>query len=126
MAVKSPPMTTVANGRCTSAPAEVETAMGRKPNMAAVAVSRMGRRRSRVAVSMRRYTLLTPSSLSELNRLMSTSPLSTATPKSTMNPTLADMENGIPRSSRAKTPPMVASGTAMQIMRLWRMLPSAR
>ena len=44
--VKSPPITTVANGRCTSAPADPLTAMGRKPSMAAAAVSMIGRRRS--------------------------------------------------------------------------------
>ena len=44
--VKRPPMTTVASGRCTSAPAEELMAIGRKPSMAAAAVSMMGRKRS--------------------------------------------------------------------------------
>lgn len=44
--VKRPPMTTVANGRCTSAPAEPLTAIGKKPSIAAAAVSMIGRRRS--------------------------------------------------------------------------------
>ena len=39
----NPPITTVAKGRCTSAPAEVETAIGKKPIAAAEAVSSTGR-----------------------------------------------------------------------------------
>src|SRR5690606_31405976 len=38
VAVISPPTTTVAKGRCTSAPAELDMAMGRKPRAAAEAV----------------------------------------------------------------------------------------
>ena len=49
-------------------------------------------------------------------RLMSTSPLSTATPNKTINPTPAEIENDIPRTANAKTPPIVASGTAMYII----------
>ena len=113
VAENSPPMTTVASGRCTSAPAELLMAMGRKPSMAAVAVSRMGRRRSRVPVMMRSRRSATPSACNVLKRLISTRPLSTATPKSTMNPTPADMLNGMPRRANARMPPMVASGTAI-------------
>ena len=113
VAVNSPPITTVASGRCTSAPAELDTAMGRKPSMAAVAVSRMGRKRSRVPVIIRSLMLLTPCWCKALKRLMSTRPLRTATPKSTMKPTPADMLKGIPRRVRARMPPMVASGTAI-------------
>ena len=42
--VTRPPITTVARGRCTSAPAEVDIAMGRKPRAAAAAVSNTGRK----------------------------------------------------------------------------------
>ena len=38
-----PPITTVAKGRCTSAPALVEIAIGKKPNAAAAAVKITGR-----------------------------------------------------------------------------------
>ena len=113
VAENSPPMTTVASGRCTSAPADCDTAIGMNPSMAAAAVSRMGRMRSRVPVRMRRLRLSIPSALSVLNRLTSTSPLSTATPKSTMKPTPAEMEKGMPRRARASTPPMAAIGTAI-------------
>jgi len=52
----------------------------------------------------------------ELNLLINTSPLSTATPKRTINPTPAEILNGIPRSDSEKIPPMVASGTAIYII----------
>ena len=52
-----------------------------------------------------------PARTSWLIRLMSTNPFSTATPDRAMNPTAADTENGIPRSHRASTPPVRASGT---------------
>ena len=116
MAVKSPPITTVANGRCTSAPADVETAIGKKPSIAAVAVSNIGRMRSRVPTNILLLMLFIPSCFNELKRLMSTSPLSTATPNKTINPTPAEIENDIPRTANAKTPPIVASGTAMYII----------
>ena len=38
-----PPMTTVAKGRCTSAPADVATAIGTKPNEATRPVRNTGR-----------------------------------------------------------------------------------
>jgi hypothetical protein len=41
----SPPITTVANGRCTSAPEPVETAIGMKPRLATKAVMSTGRKR---------------------------------------------------------------------------------
>ena len=40
-----------------------------------------------------------------------TTPLRTATPKSAMKPTPAEMLKGMPRSSSANTPPTAASGT---------------
>ena len=113
VAVKRPPITTVANGRCTSAPAEADTAIGKKPSMAAVAVSKIGRIRSFVPKMILLFMSVTPSCLSELKRLISTSPLSTATPNNTIKPTPAEMEKDIPRKAKAKTPPIVASGTAM-------------
>jgi len=52
VAVTRPPMTTVASGRCTSAPGEVESAMGRNPSDATRAVIRTGRRRSSAALTI--------------------------------------------------------------------------
>ena len=43
--------------------------------------------------------------------VISTTPFSTATPKSAMKPTPAEIENGRPRRASAKTPPMAANGT---------------
>src|SRR3546814_1739295 len=40
-----------------------------------------------------------------------TTPLSTATPDSAMNPTPAEIDSGIPRNASAATPPVSASGT---------------
>ena len=43
--VISPPMTTVASGRCISAPSLVDNAIGKKPRLATKAVIRTGRNR---------------------------------------------------------------------------------
>ena len=43
-----------------------------------------------------------------------TMPLNTATPDSAMNPTPAEIDNGIPRSHRASTPPVSARGTPLK------------
>ena len=53
VAVTRPPITTVARGRCTSAPAEVASAIGRKPREATVAVISTGRSRTSVPLRMR-------------------------------------------------------------------------
>ena len=50
--VINPPMTTVASGLCTSAPAPVEIAIGKKPIAAAAAVSITGRSRSLVPLNI--------------------------------------------------------------------------
>ena len=42
-----------------------------------------------------------------------TRPLSTATPDSAMKPTPAVIDNGMPRSASAATPPVRASGTPL-------------
>ena len=46
VAVNKPPITTVANGRWTSAPADEEIAIGKNPKAAAAAVNKTGRKRS--------------------------------------------------------------------------------
>ena len=59
-------MTTVASGRCTSAPAEVDSAIGRKPSEATVAVISTGRRRTSVPRNRRAARPVVPSALSWL------------------------------------------------------------
>ena len=45
------------------------------------------------------------------SNITSTTPLSTATPNRAMKPTPAEIENGRPRSQRARMPPVAAIGT---------------
>ena len=108
-----PPITTVARGRCTSAPADDEKAIGRNPKISVVAVNIIGRIRSLVPVKILSFILVTPSSFKELNLLISTSPFKTATPNNTMKPTPAEILNGISLNQRANIPPIAASGMAI-------------
>ena len=108
-------MTTVASGFCTSAPAEVDKAIGRKPSEATAAVRITGRNRSAVARNTRSRTFSTPSAASSLRLAISTMPLSTATPNRAIKPTPAEMLKGMPRSHSASTPPIVASGMPVKI-----------
>ena len=55
--VNKPPITTVAKGRCTSAPADCENAIGKKPKAAAAAVSNTGRKRSVVPFITKSFKL---------------------------------------------------------------------
>ena len=106
-----PPITTVASGRWTSAPAPVAIAIGTNPIDAQNAVASTGRRRScaprRTAAS--RSQASSPSRSEPIWSII-TSPLSIAMPDNAMNPIAAVMENGIPRSHRASTPPVTANG----------------
>lgn len=61
VAESSPPITTVARGLCTSAPAEEEIAIGKKPKLATDAVIRTGRRRTKTPIRMRLCMFFTPS-----------------------------------------------------------------
>ena len=79
-----------------------------------VAVSIIGLIRSFVPVRILSLILVTPSSFNELKRLISTSPLSTATPNSTMNPTPAEILNAIPRKYKAQIPPIADIGIAVK------------
>ena len=88
-----PPMTTVASGRWISAPGVVAMAMGMKPNPATSAVMRIGRSRT-MAASRAASWGSTPSCRRCSTALTQTSPFSTATPKSAMKPTPAEIENG--------------------------------
>jgi len=84
--VSSPPMTTVASGRCTSAPAPVEIAIGMKPRLATRAVITTGRRRV-AAPSRTASSISFPACWSSRIYVKSTTPLRTAIPNSAMNPT---------------------------------------
>ena len=105
-----PPITTVASGRCTSEPSPTFSAIGTKPRLATRAVINTGLSRvnapSRIASSSGR-----PAARNWLMKVSITSPLRTATPDSAMNPTPAEIEKGMPRSSSAAIPPESASGT---------------
>ena len=54
----------------------------------------------------------------------STRPFKTATPESAMKPTAAEIENGIPRSQSAATPPINASGTPVKTTSAGRSAPN--
>ena len=92
--VMSPPMTTVASGRCISAPSLVDRAIGRNPRLATMAVMRTGLSRV-MAVSKLILASGTPDSRKFSAALTQTSPLSTATPNSAMNPTPAEILKGM-------------------------------
>ena len=107
-----PPMTTVASGRCTSAPAPVAIAIGTKPSEATSAVISTGRSRVRRLRRPRRSAAW-PSLRSRSMKVMMTRPLSTATPDSAMKPTAgADRERDAAQQQR-RTPPVSASGTPL-------------
>ena len=112
VALINPPITTVANGRCTSAPALVEIAMGKNPKAAAEAVSKTGLKRSWVPRLMRSSILVTPSLLSSLKCSINTIPLSTAIPKRAINPTPAEILNGKSLIHKNRIPPTAESGMA--------------
>ena len=105
-----PPMTTVARGRCTSAPVPVASAIGTKPSEATSAVIKTGRKRVSDPSVMASSSGL-PSARSLLMKEIITMPLSTATPERAMKPTPAEMDSGMSRSHNAATPPVSANGT---------------
>jgi hypothetical protein len=93
---KIPPMTMVANGRCTSAPVPVASTIGTNPGEATSAVINTGRRRvmapSKMALSSER-----PSSRRVWMKSIIARPFNTATPDSAMKPTAAEMiDSGMP------------------------------
>ena len=104
-------MTTVASGRCTSAPAFVDIAIGMNPNAATIAVVSTGRS---TVLALRRICCSSVPAERPRRRTRSpamTTPFNTATPATAMNPTAAGIENGSPRRLSARTPPTSASGT---------------
>ena len=93
---KIPPMTTVANGRCTSAPVPVTSATGTNPSDATNAVINTGRRRV-----MARSKMASSSERSSSRRVrmkaINTSPFNTATPDNATKPMAAEMiDSGMP------------------------------
>ena len=109
----NPPITTVAKGRCTSAPAPLLSAIGIKPREATAAVINTGRKR----LSPPSITILTmfliPDLYNLLNSEIKTIPFKTATPKRAIKPTAALMLKGIPRKFNINTPPMTDNGMAV-------------
>src|ERR671934_2563975 len=112
MALTTPPITTVASGRCTSAPTPVLNAIGTNPRLATSAVISTGRSRTS-ADSSTASARPSPRSRSWRMNVTSTMLFSTDTPDTAMNPTAAEIENGIPRSHNATTPPTLPNGTAV-------------
>ena len=112
VAVNKPPITTVANGLCTSAPAFVDIAIGKKPRAAAEAVSNTALNLSLVPCFINASKLLNECFFSSLKCSIKTIPLSTAIPKSAIKPTPADILNGKPRIHKSNTPPTAANGIA--------------
>lgn len=108
--VISPPMTTLASGRCTSLPGEVESAIGTNPRLATSAVMSTGRRRSAAPVRTASSSGC-PAARSALRCVTSTTPLSTAMPNRAMKPTLADRLRFSPRAQSMAIPPTSANGT---------------
>ena len=105
-------MTTVAKGRCTSAPAEAETAIGKKPKISVEAVKNIGRNRRTAPFLMRSSIVSSPFCFSSLKLLINTKPFKTATPNKTIKPTPAEILKGISLKYKAKIPPTAAKGTA--------------
>ena len=112
VAISKPPITTVANGRCTSAPSPWLNAIGKKPSDATKAVINTGRRRILVPCVTIRFKSFVPSFFKRLNSATNTIPFNTATPNKAIKPTPADMLNGMPRMAKASMPPMAESGMA--------------
>ena len=105
-----PPITTVASGRCTSAPVPTLRAIGTNPRLATSAVINTGR--SLVsAPCLMDSSMLSPRSRNCRMNDSITTPLRTAIPDNAMKPTPAEIDSGIPRRSSANTPPVSASGT---------------
>ena len=109
----NPPMTTVASGFWTSAPALVEMAIGRNPNEATNAVITTGLSLISVPFITMANRSVKPSFLNLLNSPMSTIPFKTATPNKAINPIPAEILKGISLNQSANIPPIAEKGTAV-------------
>ena len=115
VATSKPPITTVASGLCTSAPAPLLNAIGRKPRDATNAVINTGRNLTFVPDITTLRLLPTLLLLILLNSEMSTIPFKTATPKSAIKPMPALMLNGMSRKAKNKIPPIADNGIEVKI-----------
>ncbi len=113
VAINRPPITTVANGLCTSAPDPLLKAIGKNPKEATRAVIKTGLNLILVPIKTIRCRLVSPSFLRRLNSAIKTIPFNTATPNKAIKPTPALMLNGMPRSAKKNIPPMADNGMAV-------------
>ncbi len=118
-------MTTVASGRCTSAPEFVESAIGRKPRLATVAVISTGRSRV-IAACRAAAAAASPSLRPFLHVAHHHDAVQNRDPEQGYKPTAAEMLKGMPRTARAKIPPTAANGTLKKISVASRALPNIR
>ena len=112
VAIINPPITTVANGRCTSAPEPLLNAIGKKPRDATNAVIKTGRNLIFVPLNTICFKSISPSFFKRLNSAISTIPFKTATPNNAMKPMPALILNGMPLNAKKKIPPMADKGMA--------------
>ena len=110
-----PPITTVAKGFCTSPPAPVLMAMGIKPKAGTKAVINTALNFDLVACITIRIESCHPSAFNLLNSETNKMPFKTATPNKAINPTPADILNGISLAHKAKIPPIADNGMAVYI-----------
>jgi len=96
-----PPITTVANGRCTSAPVPVARAMGINPKEATSAVIKTGRNRVREPCRIA-SSKGSPFSRNSPMKEIITNPFNTATPERAMKPIAAEIDKGIPLTHKEK------------------------
>ncbi|EIA07107.1 hypothetical protein HJ01_03588 [Flavobacterium frigoris PS1] len=112
VATINPPITTVANGFCTSAPEPLLSAIGKKPNDATSAVINTGRKRTLVPCRTIDFKLVSPVFFIRLNSAIKTNPFKTAIPNKAIKPTPALILKGIPRIARKNIPPIIDNGIA--------------
>ena len=122
MAEITPPITTVAKGRWTSAPMPVPKAMGINPRLATKVVIKTGRNRI-MAASSTAFSRDLPALRSCLTVLTKSISSRTATPERAINPIPAEMEKGISLNQRARIPPTQANGTPVNTRKVSRTLP---
>jgi hypothetical protein len=119
VAVNRPPTTTVASGRCVSAPTPPDTSIGARPRIATLAVISTGRNRR--AVPCRTASRIgRPLARSSFMKLTSTMPFSIATPNTAMNPIADGTDRYWRVNTSASTPPIVANGTFARISKAYR------
>ena len=82
--------------------------------------------RTLVPINTMRIELEYPIFFKELNSEIKTIPFKTATPKSAMNPTPAEILNGMPLIHKAKTPPIAENGIAEKISKQCLILLNAK